>query len=141
MSRKMLMFAAGAAALSPAMLLANPGGVPAGGPHAGATMSSPMSSPGPMSQSPTAPSSTPMGSTNGAGYNHTNGPTHATGQPGAECGSASAPTTPGHAATAPGSAFNEDGRAGTRYAGEQPQNSRNTASVSQYDSACLSHPR
>jgi hypothetical protein len=59
-----------------------------------------------------------------------------TGQPGAECGSASAPNTPGHAANAQGSPFNPSGNAGTHYAGEQPQNSRNTASVSQYDSAC-----
>lgn len=59
-----------------------------------------------------------------------------TGQPKQSCGSATAPNTPGNAASAPGSAFNPDGNAGTRYAGEQPQNSRNTASVSQYDSAC-----
>jgi hypothetical protein len=60
-----------------------------------------------------------------------------TGQPMAECGSATAPNTPGHASSAPGSAFNEDGVAGSKYAGTQPQNSRNTASVSQYDAACL----
>lgn len=60
-----------------------------------------------------------------------------TGQPGAECGSPEAPNRPGHAASAPGSAFNPDGKAGTVYAGEQPQNSKNTASVSQYDAACL----
>jgi len=67
----------------------------------------------------------------------TRSPAHATGQPGAECGSATAPNTPGHSSTAPGSAFNPDGVAGSKYAGEQPQNSRNTASVSQYDAACL----
>ena len=43
--------------------------------------------------------------------------------------------TPGHAATAPGSAFNPNGNAGTHYAGTQPQNSRNPKSVSQYDVA------
>jgi len=43
---------------------------------------------------------------------------------------------PGHASSAPGSAFNEDGNAGTHYAGEQPQNSKNPKSVSQYDVAC-----
>ena len=64
------------------------------------------------------------------------GPT-STGQPNQSCGSATAPNTPGNAAAAPGSAFNPDGHAGTVYAGEQPQNSRNTASVSQYDVACL----
>jgi hypothetical protein len=67
-------------------------------------------------------------------------PHHATGQPGAECGSATAPNTPGNSASAPGSAFNPDGRAGQVYAGEQPQNSRNTASVSQYDAACAHQP-
>jgi hypothetical protein len=60
-----------------------------------------------------------------------------TGQPNQTCGSATAPNTPGNAAAAPGSAFNPAGHAGTVYAGEQPQNSRNTASVSQYDVACF----
>ncbi len=59
-----------------------------------------------------------------------------TGQPKQSCGSATAPNTPGNAASAPGSAFNPDGNAGTHYAGQQDQNSRNTASVSQYDAAC-----
>lgn len=63
-----------------------------------------------------------------------------TGQPNASCGSLSAPSTPGNAAGAPGSAFNPDGKAGTVYAGEQPQNSRNPRSVSQYDAACLHQP-
>jgi len=61
-----------------------------------------------------------------------------TGQPGVECDEF--PSTPGHAAAAPGSAFNEEGKAGTVYAGEQPQNSKNTASVSQYDVACSKQP-
>ena len=64
------------------------------------------------------------------------GPSH-TGQPNQTCGSATAPNTPGNAASAPGSAFNPSGTAGTVYAGQQPQNSRNIASVSQYDVACL----
>jgi hypothetical protein len=63
-----------------------------------------------------------------------------TGQPKVECGSATAPNTPGQSAGAPGSPFNEQGRAGEVYAGEQPQNSRNTASISQYDSACANQP-
>lgn len=63
------------------------------------------------------------------------GPAH-TGQPNQSCGSATAPNTPGASASASGSAFNPDGKAGTVYAGQQPQNSRNTASVSQYDVAC-----
>ena len=49
--------------------------------------------------------------------------------------------TPGNSSSAPGSAFNPDGNAGTHYAGEQPQNSRNTASVSQYDTACFGSDR
>jgi hypothetical protein len=53
-----------------------------------------------------------------------------------ECGEEGALYTPGNAASAPGSAFNEDGKAGTVYAGEQPQNSKNPVSVSQYDTAC-----
>ena len=57
-----------------------------------------------------------------------------TGQPNQSC--ELTPNTPGNSAAAPGSAFNPSGRAGTVYAGEQPQNSRNTASVSQYDVAC-----
>jgi hypothetical protein len=57
-----------------------------------------------------------------------------TGQPSQDCESLG--NQPGHAMTAPGSAFNPDGTAGTKYAGEQPQNSRNIASVSQYDVAC-----
>jgi len=59
-----------------------------------------------------------------------------TGQPNQTCGSATAPETPGNAAAAPGSAFNPNGNAGSVYAGQQPQNSGNTASVAQYDSAC-----
>ena len=55
-------------------------------------------------------------------------------QPSVECDDFA--FTPGHAAGAPGSAFNEDGKAGTVYAGEQPQNSNNMHSVSQYDVAC-----
>ncbi|MCL6741721.1 hypothetical protein LZ518_11345 [Sphingomonas sp. RB56-2] len=74
-----------------------------------------------------------QGPTNGTGWDHFNGPDHPTGQPGAECED----VRPGQASSAPGSAFNPDGNAGTHYAGEQPQNSRNSSSVSQYDVACL----
>ena len=58
-----------------------------------------------------------------------------TGQPNQSCEDAG--TRPGNAASAPGSAFNPDGHAGTVYAGEQPQNSKNPKSVSQYDVACF----
>jgi hypothetical protein len=60
-----------------------------------------------------------------------------TGQPSQTCLSGAAPMEPGHAASAPGSAFNENGGiAGGMYAGSQPQNSNNPKSVSQYDVAC-----
>jgi hypothetical protein len=45
--------------------------------------------------------------------------------------------TPGNSANAPGSAFNPSGVAGGVYAGQQPQNSNNAHSVSQYDVACF----
>jgi hypothetical protein len=60
-----------------------------------------------------------------------------TGQPNQSCGSSTAQQTPGNAASAPGSAFNPNGVAGTVYAGQQPQNSKNPKSVSQYDVACF----
>jgi hypothetical protein len=60
-----------------------------------------------------------------------------TGQPSQSCGSMTAPNRPGHASTAAGSAFNPSGKAGTVYAGQQPQNSKNPKSVSQYDVACF----
>lgn len=112
--------------------IAGPGG---GAIHAGGTMPMPMSSP--MSGAPAQHAA--QGSANGQGWNHATGPAH-TGQPNASCGSASAPNTPGNAASAKGSAFNPDGKAGTVYAGQQPQNSRNSASVSQYDAACAHQP-
>jgi hypothetical protein len=90
-----------------------------------------------VSAAPGGNGSTSNGSTNGAGYNHSNGP-DSTGQPGASCEDAG--TTPGQSADAPGSAFNPDGTSGSVYAGEQSQNSRNTASVSQYDVACVNQP-
>ncbi len=58
------------------------------------------------------------------------------GQPNQTIGTAqTGSVTPGQASTAPGSAFNPDGVAGTKYAGTQPQNSNNPKSVSQYDVA------
>jgi len=77
-----------------------------------------------------------QGQYNGSGYWHTNGPT-STGQPDADCEDLG--TTPGNSAAAPGggSPFGgEDSTAGSHYAGSQPQNSRNSASVSIYDVAC-----
>jgi hypothetical protein len=46
---------------------------------------------------------------------------------------------PGNSGTAPGSAFS-GGTADEKYAGTQPQNSRNIASTSQYDVACTKQP-
>ena len=76
------------------------------------------------------------GQTNGQGYDHLNGPT-STGQPDQDCEELIADgegAFPGHSGDNGSSAFG--GSAGDRYAGSQPQNSRNTASVSQYDVAC-----
>lgn len=67
--------------------------------------------------------------------------THTTGQPRQQCGSATAPNTPGHAASAPGSPFNPNGNAGTHYAGTQPQNSKNPTSAAQYDVACFNQTK
>ena len=62
--------------------------------------------------------------------------TGSTGQPSQTIGSLqTGSATPGHAASAPGSAFNPSGNAGTHYAGQQPQNSKNPKSVAQYDVA------
>jgi len=58
----------------------------------------------------------------------------ALGQPNQSC--ETTPNQPGNSISARGSAFNPNGVAGKVYAGEQPQNSRNPASVSQYDVAC-----
>jgi hypothetical protein len=60
-----------------------------------------------------------------------------TGQPSQECGENGADVRPGHSIDAPGSPFNPTGTAGSHYAGEQPQNSKNPHSVSQYDVACF----
>ena len=60
----------------------------------------------------------------------------AAGQPGKSCEDPGM-ITPGHSAANSGSAFSPTGMAGTVYAGEQPQNSNNSHSVSQYDVACF----
>jgi hypothetical protein len=93
-----------------------------------------------MALAPTQPPG--QGQYNGTNYWHMNGPAHATGQPGADCEDLVASgegATPGQSANSPGggSPFSgEDSTGGSHYAGSQPQNSRNTASVSQYDVAC-----
>jgi len=69
--------------------------------------------------------------------------TPATGQPGAPtntCGPGN-PTTPGNAANSPGSPFNQAGQAGNVYAGNPNTasiaHSNSSATVAQYDSACV----
>jgi hypothetical protein len=69
--------------------------------------------------------------------------TPTTGQPGAPtntCGDAN-PVTPGSSATSPGSPFNAAGQAGVVYAGNPNTaslaHSNSTATVSQYDAACV----
>jgi len=61
--------------------------------------------------------------------------TGSAGQPSQSCQAQT--STPGNSASAPGSAFNPSGVAGTVYAGNAPQNSTNPNSVSQYDVACF----
>jgi hypothetical protein len=81
-----------------------------------------------------------QGQYNGSGYWHENSGA-AIGQPDVECEDL---IEEGEGAI-PGGAFNGSsafgGFAHSRYAGEQPQNSRNTASQSQYDVACEKQPQ
>jgi hypothetical protein len=71
-------------------------------------------------------------------------PNHETGQPGVECDDGTPPGNSGEEHGNPdvnGSPFGEGTSvSGSHYAGEQPQNSKNTASVSQYDVACFPGP-
>ena len=71
----------------------------------------------------------------GAAFAHDPHAPGMSGQPNQSC--QAEPSTPGNAANAPGSAFNPNGNAGTHYAGQQPQNSKNPKSVAQYDVACF----
>ncbi len=85
------------------------------------------------------------GQYNGTGYNHMNSG-NAYGQPDQTCQDLIASglgSTPGNSGSAPGSGspFDfADTISGSHYAGSAPQNSRNTASVSQYDVACANQP-
>lgn len=94
---------------------------------------------GAMAMAPSATLAKPGTVTTTQVSSQAGGPT-STGQPGVECGDEDAPNSPGQAATAPGSAFNGDGTAHGVYAGEQDVNTRNLATVSQYDAACQLHP-
>jgi hypothetical protein len=76
----------------------------------------------------------------GSGAAFAANPPPGTGQPNQSCGSDTAPYTPGNSVSAPGSAFNPGGKAGSVYAGQQAQNSKNLKAVSQYDVACFQQP-
>jgi hypothetical protein len=82
-----------------------------------------------------------QGQFHGQGFNHTQTQAQAKGQPNQSCETIG--NTPGNSASAPGggSPFSgEDSTSGSHYAGSQLQNSRNSASVSQYDVACANQP-
>lgn len=71
-------------------------------------------------------------------------PNHATGQPGLECEDEGAviPGSQSGRDPGPGSPFQEDSVSGSHYAGEQAGiNDKNTASSSQYDTACFGSDR
>lgn len=71
-----------------------------------------------------------------------NSPQHATGQPSQDCEeliASGSGSDPGNSGANGSSAFG--GSAGDVYAGSQTQNSRNSASVSQYDQACAKQPQ
>jgi len=124
MNRILRIFAAAALVTPTFAAAAPPSGHMPSGPH----IPSPTTAPG-------------NGQLNGQGYNHMHTQAKALGQPNQSCEELG--TTPGNSASAPGggSPFSgEDSTAGSHYAGSQMQNSRNTASVSQYDVACANQP-
>ena len=123
MRRTLNLLAAGAILIAPTFALA----APPGGPSNGHTPS-PTTAPG-------------NGQVNGQGYNHMHTQAQANGQPNQSCEASG--TTPGNAASAPGGGSPFSGgnsTSGSHYAGSQLQNSRNSASVSQYDVACSNQP-
>jgi hypothetical protein len=83
-----------------------------------------------------------QGYLNGQGYWNSTGPDPTTvGQPNQDCEELIASqmgSDPGNSSSSGHSAFG--GSAGDVYAGSQPQNSRNSVSVSQYDVACSKQP-
>jgi len=73
-------------------------------------------------------------------------PHHETGQQvggedGLECDEGGAAPSQSGREPGPGSPFQEDSISGAHYAGEQDTNTKNTASVSQYDLACFKGPQ
>jgi hypothetical protein len=90
-----------------------------------------------MALTPAMVSATPGGTGSNTTADPTSLPSPTTGQPGADCEELIASGE----GSAPGGSFNGQsafgGFAGTKYAGEQPQNSKISTSVSQYDTGCL----
>ena|SRR5689334_38614 len=122
MRRTLKLLTAAAIVTAPSLAVGAPGG--SGGPHT----PSPTTAPG-------------QGQFQGQGYNHMHTQAQAKGQPNQDCEALG--TTPGNSASAPGggSPFSgSDSTGGSHYAGSQLQNSRNSASVSQYDVACANQP-
>jgi hypothetical protein len=141
MKRVFTYAAAGFMALSIPVVALGAGGH--GGMGGGAAMSGGMGGARPAPAMSGGPASHSAASTAGAGASASTGASsntaaHSTGQPSQSCQAAAnyPADTPGNSYNAPGSAFNPNGVADTRYAGTQPQNSRNPKSVSQYDVAC-----
>jgi hypothetical protein len=125
---RMLALTAALAALTP---LAVAGPRMGGGAMGGMGGFHPMASPMSPRTSPTTTSSTNT-------FRSTSKTMQANGQPNQSCqaGSNYPANTPGNSYNAPGSAFDPTGVADGKYAGTQPQNSKNPTSVSQYDVAC-----
>jgi hypothetical protein len=123
MKRMIYLLAAGAIAISPAMTLAGPGGGHGGGHGGGMGQGAAMGSTGlsghgaggmghgsmnmggnGLSRTGPTTAHTNLGSVNGKGWVHMNGP-ETTGQPGVECEDGE---PPGNASSARGSAINEE---------------------------------
>lgn len=124
MKRTLKLLAAGVILSAPTLAVAAPPGGSANTAHT----PSPTAAPG-------------QGQFQGQGYNHMHTQAQAKGQPSQDCEALG--TTPGNSASAPGGGSPFSGSAstgGSHYAGSQLQNSRNSASVSQYDVACANQP-
>lgn len=124
MKRTLKLLAAGIILAAPTLAVAAPPGGSANTAHT----PSPTTAPG-------------QGQFQGQGYNHMHTQAQAKGQPNQSCQASG--TTPGNAGSAPGGGspfVGDSSNAGAHYAGSQLQNSRNSASVSQYDVACSNQP-
>lgn len=91
---------------------------------------------GPHAVQPMASGSGPQ--REATGTNTSNNGISRHGQPSQTCQNAAnyPADTPGNTFNSPGSAFDPNGKADSKYAGTQPQNSKNPKSVAQYDVAC-----